>query len=84
MEIKQQIEKYLKLGNPIRFGPKTNVEKNRPGLEISYPEESISATIKIGEKHTAILSMSLEAYKELYDGAAVNVMTTKEFKKEKL
>lgn len=85
MVLVQQIQKYAKLGVKLFLSPKANAAKNGPGFQIGFPDkESVSVTITIGKKgHQAILCMDIDAYQELISGEQINIMTCKEFKKNK-
>ena len=80
MDIKQEVLKYARLMGKVFISPKSNSAINAPGAVISYPDEqSVFVKVKIGDSHTATLSMTIDAYNALSAGQRAEVVTYKEF-----
>lgn len=70
-----------KLGKEIKISPKALVSINKPNMTMTFPEESVSIVIGIGENHTAELVMDKMAYEALQK-SEVNIVMHKDFVKQ--
>jgi hypothetical protein len=73
------VEKFGKLGKEIKISPKSLVSFNKEGFILSNDGKTVSVVVGIGDEHVADLVMSLDAWKALNKGEAVETATHKEF-----
>ena len=60
-----KIKAFSKLGKEIKLSPKSKVAIHEPMAGIEYHVTSVSMIIGIGKDHTAVLSMSEDAWHAL-------------------
>lgn len=65
---KGKIKAFSKLGKEIKLSPKSKVAIHEPMASVEYHVTSVSMIIGIGKEHTAVLSMSEDAWNALKDG----------------
>lgn len=65
---KGKIKAFSKLGKEIKLSPKSKVSIHEPMASVEYHVTSVSMIIGIGKDHTAVLSMSEDAWLALKNG----------------
>lgn len=68
---KGKIKAFSKLGKEIKLSPKSKIAIYEPMASVEYHITSVSMIIGIGKDHTAVLSMSEDAWNSLKNGNEV-------------
>jgi len=68
---KGKIKAFSRLGKEIKLSPKSKIAIHEPMASVEYHVTSISMIIGIGKDHTAVLSMSEDAWLALKNGNEV-------------
>jgi hypothetical protein len=66
-----KIKAFSRLGKEIKLSPKSKIAIHEPMASVEYHVTSISIIIGIGNGHTAVLSMSEDAWLALKKGKEV-------------
>ncbi len=80
--IRKEPENFGSLGRRIEIGSKSNISKNKPGMEVKFHTPTIDVLIGIGKDHVAHLIMDEDAWAALKKGQKIHVTTVQEFKEK--
>lgn len=73
---------FIRFGRRIIVSPKANAQITGPGAKVEVDQESVIVNIRIGDSHTGLLIMGIDAWKALNKGAEATILTTEQHKRE--